>query len=225
MAKMVDNSESNFERIEREEAQRATRSELAPRLTAIVGGLVPYHDTDGGLHCGYIVKCGETYASIQPLAPIRGSLPDPIKVDLLDITPTAILQTRYPRLEEYLAANQFEKKEAPKQLDPVVKKERVAKVKVPAQAAVKGEKPPKPSKATGGVSATEQWLTDLRAVGEENLRRVMSGFKAMAATREALGAAHHVKAGKELFTGLWVSSNFSSTAKAALLTKVQEAAK
>ena len=217
--KVTNNTESNMERIEREEAQRATRAELAPRLTAIVGGLVGYHEAEGGLHCGYIVKVGEVYASIQQMAPIKGALPDPIRVDLLDITPTAILQTRYPRLEDYLAANQFEKKEAPKQLDPVAKKERVAKVKVSAQAAVKGAE-----KAERG-GATEQWLTALRAVGEENLRRVMSGFKAMAATREALGAAHHVKAGKELFTGLWVSSNFSSAAKAALLTKVQEAAK
>ena len=221
MAKMVDNSETKVEQLEREEAQRATRAELAPRLTAIVGGMVGYHKAEGGLHCGYIVKVGEVYASIQPMAPIKGALPDPIRVDLLDITPTAILQTRYPRLEDYLAANQFEKKEAPKQLDPAVKKERVAKVKVTAQAAVKGEKQPQAER--GG--ATEQWLTALRAVGEENLRRVMSGFKAMAATREALGAAHHVKAGKELFTGLWVSSNFSSAAQAALLTKVQEAVK
>ena len=217
--KVTNNTESNMERIEREEAQRATRAEIAPRLTAIVGGLVGYHEAEGGLHCGYIVKVGEVYASIQPMAPIKGALPDPIRVDLLDITPTAILQTRYPRLEDYLAANQFEKKEAPKQLDPVAKKERVAKVKVSAQAAVKGAE-----KVERG-NATEEWLVALRAIGEDNLRRVMPGFKALATSREALGAAHLVKAGKELFAGLWITSNFSTAGKAALLAKIQEAVK
>ena len=215
--KVTNNTESNMERIEREEAQRATRAELAPRLTALVGRLIQFYAD--GWRCGYLVKVGETYSSIQPLA-VGGELPDPVRVDILDIKPSAVIQTKWQTLCEYIAANGVTAvKEPPKQLDPVVKKERVAKVKVLAQAAVKGAE-----KVERG-NATEEWLAALRAIGEDNIRRVMPGFKALATSREALGAAHLVKAGKELFAGLWITSNFSSDAKQKLLAKIQEAAK
>ncbi len=222
MAKMTDNNADAQERKACEEEAQEQRKELAPRLATLVDRAVSYYDIGGGWRVGYLLKVGDVNASMQPIAARKGELPDPIRVDILDVKAAAILQTKYPTLEDYLKGNGYDRaKEPQKKLDPVVKRERVAKVKVTAQAAVRGEKQPKAERG----NATEAWLNDLRAIGEENLRRVMPGFKALATTREGLGAEHLVKAGKELFTGLWVTSNFSSDAKAKLLAKVREAAK
>ena len=140
MANCVDHTESNFERLEREDKEKALRAELRPRLLPLEGHAVMYYDVDDKTHFGYLIKVGEVNCAVQPLAAINGVIPQPIRVDIINVKPEAIM-TRLATLDEYLKSRNFDvTPAAPKQLDPKVKKERKAKVKIQPDEAVKVKK-------------------------------------------------------------------------------------
>ena len=133
MPSVTDHNESNFARLEREDAERAQRTEIAPRLKVLEGRSVMYYDRaggGGGWHCGYLLQVGEVNCAVQPLAPIGGALSPPVRVDIIDVKAEPVM-TKLATIDEYIKAKGFDvAPEAPKRLDPVVKKERKAKVKV-----------------------------------------------------------------------------------------------
>jgi len=142
MANCVDHTESNFERLEREDKEKELRAELAPRLKQLEGRAVMYYDMDGKTHFGYLIKVGEVNCSVQPVAAINGALPLPRRTDILDVKPETIM-TKLATLDEYLKAINYVEPppQAPKQLDPKKpKKERKAKVKIQPDEAVKVKK-------------------------------------------------------------------------------------
>ena len=203
--KTTDNSESAFERQEREEQQQAQRVEFTPRLETIKGRAIMYYSrgADGeGWHCGYLMNVGPTFASVQPIGTMTGELPACIRVDLLDVEPTAILQTKYPTVEAFLAARPAHTvKEIPvEKLDATKpKRTRAAKVKDPALPDSMGKPPapadlvlPNPPPVPAAPAASKRLPRAEKILTPE--------FKAAQATAAATGKIKACAAGHDLTT-------------------------